>query len=77
MKKTISLLIAIIVILSLPSLCFADNTKTFTLTEAGITISIPADYYVLTRDITSYDPALSFYDMTRADCISFLESGSI
>ena len=75
-KRLFSLLLFLVIWIALPSEGFADNNTILYLTDLGMTIGIPDDYYVLTRDISSSDPALSFLGFTKADCINYLESSN-
>ena len=76
MKKAISLLGAIIILLSIPAVSIAAQNE-YKLPDVGITIVIPDGNYVLTRDISSSDPALTFYGMSKTDCLSFMEERNI
>ena len=76
MKKAISLLGAIIILLSIPVVSVAAQNE-YKLPDVGITIVIPDGNYVLTRDISSSDPALTFFGMSKTDCLSFMEERNI
>lgn len=76
-KRVCAFLLSFIIIAFLPAECFADNTVKRYLPDLGMSIETPGDYYILSRDISSSDPALSFFGFSKSDCISFLEESSI
>lgn len=76
-KRVYAFLLSFIIIAFLPAECFADNTVKRYLPDLGMSIETPGDYYILSRDISSSDPALSFFGFSKSDCISFLEESSI
>ena len=60
----------------LPLPAFATGS-TYELDELGMSIEIPSDYVVFTRDIRSGDPNLSAYGLTKDDLISLMLERSI
>ena len=74
----VSFLLVLIMLLSIPAGCLAEASGTeYYLPEVGITLRLPDDYYVLTRDISASDPALSIIGFTQSECLSFMEERHI
>ena len=49
----------------------------YSLDELGMTISMPADYVVFTRDINDNDPNLSTYGLTKDSLSSYLDEDNV
>ena len=103
--KTVSFLLALIMLLSIPAGCWADGGKVpkdqsssvsasfsgkepatkadrdseneYYLPEVGITITVPDDYYILTRDVSASDPVLSLVGFTQSEAVAFLENNGM
>ena len=58
--------------LALPMAAAAADTTEYTIDDLGITLSIPSEYYVFTRDMPSDHPNLIAYGLTRDDLLSIL-----
>lgn len=56
---------------------FATGTDTYKLDELDMSISMPSDYVVFTRDIDANDPNLGLYGLTKDDLSSLLTSRKI
>ena len=56
---------------------FASSGKTYQLAELGMSIDIPTEYVVFTRDITDNDPNLSAYGLCKSDLLSLMKSRNI
>ena len=76
MKKICLLILAIIVLFSFHVTALASS-ETYSLDELGMTIDIPSEYIVFTRDIDGSDPALSAYGIDKEDMLDFMESNNI
>lgn len=72
-----SLLIIICFVIVMPTHGFAASSSTYDLDELNMSIDIPDDYVVFTRDINSNDPNLSAYGLTKDNMSSLMESGNI
>ncbi len=78
MKKTVCFLTLLVGLLFLvPVAAYAADNTTYTLDELDMTISIPTDMNVTTREIDSEDPNLSSYDLNKNDVIDHFEKYSI
>ena len=103
--KTVSFLLVLVMLLSIPAGCWADGGKVpkgqsssvsasfsgkepatkadrdsgneYYLPEVGITITVPGDYYILTRDVSASDPALSLIGATQSEAVTFLENNGM
>jgi len=57
---------------------FADNTTyTYDIEEMGVQISIPAEYYVITRGMQENDPVFRDLGIARSDMIQLFEENDI
>lgn len=66
---------ALMLLLSIPA--YATDTTEYTLNKLGLTVSMPTDYIVFTRDINANDPNLSAYGLTKDSLSSLMNSRSI
>ena len=77
MKRILTtLLIFCFVLCLLPVSAFAA-TGTYDLDELGMSIELPSDHVVFTRDIKANDPNLSAYGLTRDGLSSLMQERSI
>ena len=77
MKKFLSTLwIFFLVFCFLPLSAFAAS-DTYELDELGMSIEIPSDYVVFTRDVRSDDPNLSAYGVTKDELYSLMLERSV
>lgn len=67
MKRVSTLLIAFCLILSVFTLPAHAASETYFLDELGMSIDIPKEFDVFTRDIKSNDPLLNEYGITKQD----------
>jgi hypothetical protein len=56
---------------------YAGNTNTFKLDELDMSIELPSDFVVFTRDINPNDPNLSTYELTKDSLSSYMTSNNI
>jgi hypothetical protein len=61
-----------ILVLLISAPAYAVNSVEYELEELGLTISIPSDYVVFTRNTSADDPNLSAYGLTKDGLLSFL-----
>ena len=77
MKKSLSTLwIFFLAFCLLPMPAFAAGS-TYVLDELGMSIEIPSDHVVFTRNIKSDDPDLSAYGLTKDGLSSLMQERSI
>lgn len=77
MKRILTtLLIFCFVLCLLPVSAFA-STRTYDLDELGMSIELPSDHVVFTRDIKANDPNLSAYGLTKDGLSSLMQERSI
>ena len=77
MKRILTtLLIFCFVLCLLPVSAFAA-TGTYDLDELGMSIELPSDHVVFTRDIKANDPNLSAYGLTKDGLSSLMQERSI
>ena len=76
MKKLMILVIlaGMLCSISIPAFAASD---TYELDEVGLTVSIPADYSVITRDTPENSSVFSELDTTKADMMALFEENSI
>ena len=75
MKRTILLFFLITLLLTL-GVCASDMV-TCSLDETGISLDVPADCTVLTRNMDPDDPALALFGMTPDEITQFLEEQNL
>lgn len=56
---------------------YASGTTEYALEELGVTVSLPSDYIVFTRDIDANDPNLAAYGFTKDSMSSLMSEKSI
>ena len=76
MKRTCSSILMFMLLLSFPVKAFAVS-QTYSLDALGMSIDIPSEYVVFTRDIADDDPNLSAYGLSKNDMADLMESGNI
>lgn len=77
MKRYLFNLIFAILILSAPLTAVAAYGGTYQLDELDMSIELPEDYVVFTRDISEEDPDLDAYGLSKADLEALMEERSI
>ena len=78
MKKILtSVLLVCLLIIIITTVAFAVGTDTYKIDELGMSIAIPSDYVVFTRDIDANDPNLSLYGLTKDSMSSLLSSSNV
>lgn len=76
-KRILSFVMLLVFTICIPIVCFAQGDSSYSLPDVGMSITIPSNYYVLTRDISSSDPALSFFGFSKNECVRLLEDGNM
>lgn len=76
MKRTCLSILMFMLLLSFPVKAFAVS-QTYSLDALGMSIDIPSEYVVFTRDIADDDPNLSAYGLSKNDMADLMESGNI
>lgn len=77
MKRFLKVLLSLcFVFCLLPSYALAANS-TYELDELGMSIELPSDYVVFTRDIKSNDPNLRTFGLTKDEMSSLMQERSI
>lgn len=77
MKKVVSLIITILFgSLSILTV-YAVNTNTYQIDELDMSIDIPTEYVVFTRDMESDDLNLETYGLTKDELLYVMEAGNI
>lgn len=56
---------------------YAAETTEYTLSELGMTVSMPSDHIVFTRDIDANDPNLAAYGITKDSILSLMNEQNI
>lgn len=77
MKKFLLVFMQIIIFLSVCISVCAEGTQSYNLAELNMSIEIPAEYAVFTRNTEQNDPNLSAYGLTKSDMLTFMESNNI
>ena len=73
MKRIFKVLLLLCLVFCLfPSYAFAANS-TYELDELGMSIELPSDHVVFTRDIKANDPNLSAYGLTKDGLSSLMQ----
>lgn len=67
---------AVSLCLALPVCAFAAQGGVWEIEELGITLTMPDDAYVLTREMEETDPALALLQSSREDTLAFLEENN-
>lgn len=76
MRKRFALLLVILLVFFM-QIPVSAASATYTLDELGLEVTIPSDYYVITRDTPKSDPVFSTLGVTREAVISQFEASSI
>lgn len=76
MKRIVSFAAAVFLCLAAPVCALAAQGGVWEIGELGITLTVPDDAYVLTRDVEENDPALAFLETSREDTLAFLEENN-
>ena len=76
-KRLFLILLALFVLMALPAECYASGAAKYDLPDLGLSMALPDYYYVLSRDISTSDPVLTLFGMSREECISSLESSNV
>ena len=77
MKRIFKVLLSLSLVFCLfPSYAFAANT-TYELDELGMSIELPSNHIVFTRDIKANDPNLNAYGLTKDGLSSLMQERSI
>lgn len=66
MKKILSALLALVIVLALPALALSENAQ-HTIGSYDISLEIPEGYRLITPDIAPDDPLLAVYGLTKED----------
>lgn len=77
MKRLLMVLLTLCLFFSLFSPAAFAAGNIYKLDELGMSIELPQDYVVFTRDIKSNDPNLSAYGLTRDELYSLMVDGCI
>ncbi len=75
MKKFVSVLLAVVMVMTLAVTAFA--AKRYTVDELGISLSIPDSYYVITRNSTADDPAFTELGLNYDSIMDAMISGGV
>ena len=73
MKRTAQVCFLLFLCLLMTVSVSAAGTTTYELDELDMSIEIPSEYIIFTRDISPDDPKLSMYGYTKQDVLSSLE----
>lgn len=77
MKKFCFLILMLTLLFMMSTTAFAASNETYRLDELGLSIDIPSDYVVFTRDIADDDPNLSVYGLNKNDMSDLMESRNL
>lgn len=77
MKKFRLLVLALTLLFVLSPAAFAASRETYRLDDLGMSIDIPSEYVVFTRDIADDDPNLSAYGLNKNDLSDLMESRNL
>lgn len=77
MRNIFKFLLIVYLTFIMSTLAFATDTGLYQINELDMSIDIPNDYIVFTRDINANDPNLIAYGITKDSMISLMESGNI
>lgn len=76
-RRFYSVLICCVILFLLTIPAYAAGTKEYILDEIGMTVSMPSDYVVFSRDINANDPNLSAYGLTKDGITSLMSERNI
>ncbi len=77
MKKVYSFILMLVLVVSLTATAFAASGKTYKLGDLGMSIEIPSDYVVFTRDTPDDDPNLAAYKLSKKDLSDVMKANNI
>ena len=77
MKRILSIFLLLTIAISISTTAYAASSKTYILDDLGMSIDIPSEYVVFTRNISDNDPNLSIYGLNKNDMSELMESGNI
>ena len=77
MKARLFSITLLIILLSVSTNVFADSGKTYKLDELGMSITVPSDFVVFTRDVSDNDPNLELYGLTKSGLLDMMKSRNI
>ena len=79
MKRIVIAFIALSLAIILPVGVFAASTKTYSIDEIGISVQVPSDFDVITRDINDplYDKYAAQYGVSKEDLLAHFKSSNI
>lgn len=77
MKRIFSIILLLTIAISISTTAYAASSKTYILDDLGMSIDIPSEYVVFTRNISDNDPNLSIYGLNKDDISELMESGNI
>ena len=82
MKRTTQKMLAVflgilLIMCDAATVSLAENCNVYQLDELGISISIPNELVVFTRDTGNNDPNLSLYGLTKDGLLSIMEESNI
>lgn len=74
MKKFCMLVLTLTLLFVLSPAAFAASSETYRLDDLGMSIDIPSEYIVFTRDIADDDPNLSLLGLNKKDLLASMEN---
>lgn len=77
MKKLCLFVLAFTLLFTMATAAFAASSETYWLEDLGLSIDIPSEYVVFTRDIADDDPNLTAYGLSKKDLLDSMESNNI
>lgn len=75
MRKAVTLLIAVLLLCPCPTVCAAENA--YRLDDLKLSVDIPSDLIVFTRNIKHDDPNLKEFELTKDQMDSMMKDGNI
>lgn len=75
--KLFAIILCCTLMLSFSMSVHAAGTTEYTLDELGMTVFMPSDYIVFTRDINANDPNLASYGLTKDSMSSLMDDRNI
>ena len=76
-RRCMRIYMAFILVLLLSTSAYAVNAVEYELEELGLTVSMPSDYVVFTRNISANDPNLGAYSLTKDGLSSLMTERNI
>ena len=77
MKRNICLLLVFLFFLTTSMIVYAVETTTYRLDDLGLSVDVPVNLIVFTRDIKSNDPHLTEFGLTKEGMETLMEDGNI